>query len=88
VRLTGYLASLLDQVPGLRVITPADPARRGCQLSVRVGEAGKLARALREEDGVVGDVREPDTIRLAPAPLYSTYHDCWRAAGALARKLS
>lgn len=86
-RLTGYLASLLREVRGLRVITPADPARRGCQLSIRVGEAGKLARALREEDGVVADVREPDTIRLAPAPLYSTFHDCWRAADALSRRL-
>jgi kynureninase len=86
-RLTGYLASLLDEVRGLQVITPADPARRGCQLSIRVSEAGKLARALREEDGVIADVREPDTIRLAPAPLYSTFHDCWRAADALSRRL-
>lgn len=53
---------------GLRVITPADPARRGCQLSVRVDDAGEVARALREEDDVIADVREPDTIRLAPVP--------------------
>jgi kynureninase len=33
---------------------------------------------------VVADAREPDTLRLAPVPLYSTYHDCWRAATALA----
>jgi kynureninase len=67
------------------VVTPPDPARRGCQLSVRVSEAGKLAQALREEEGVIADVREPDTIRLAPVPLYSTYLDCWRAAQALGR---
>jgi kynureninase len=84
-RLTGYLAGLLADLRGIQVITPADPARRGCQLSIRVSEAGKLARALREEDGVIADVREPDTIRLAPAPLYSTFHDCWRAADALSR---
>jgi kynureninase len=84
-RLTGYLAGLLAHLRGIQVITPADPGRRGCQLSIRVGEAGKLARALREEDGVIADVREPDTIRLAPAPLYSTFHDCWRAADALSR---
>src|SRR5882762_1238135 len=41
VRLTGYLASLLD---GLDVITPGDPARRGAQLSVRVPDAAAASR--------------------------------------------
>jgi kynureninase len=39
---------------------------------------------LRFEYGVIADSREPDVLRLAPVPLYSTYHDCWRAASALA----
>lgn len=84
IRLTGYLESLLDRV-ALQVITPADPSRRGAQLSVRVPDgAGKLSARLRDEYGVIADAREPDVIRLAPVPLYSTYHDCWRAATALA----
>jgi kynureninase len=33
---------------------------------------------------VVADAREPDILRLAPVPIYSRYHDCWRAATALA----
>jgi kynureninase len=32
----------------------------------------------------VADFREPDIIRLAPIPLYNTYHDAWRAATTLA----
>ena len=44
----------------------------------------KLSQRLRHEHGVIADAREPDTLRFAPVPLYSTYHDCWRAADALA----
>ncbi|MEH0829380.1 MULTISPECIES: kynureninase [unclassified Micromonospora] len=89
LRLTGYLQGLLDEVtPGrpLTVVTPRDPARRGCQLSVRigVGSAAELTKRLRHEHGVIADAREPDVIRFAPVPLYSTYHDCWRVADALA----
>ncbi|MGN9802654.1 kynureninase [Micromonospora sp. L32] len=93
VRLTGYLERLLDEViPGrpLTVVTPRDPARRGCQLSVRIGagSAAELTKRLRHEHGVVADAREPDIVRFAPVPLYSTYHDCWRVADALAATVS
>jgi kynureninase len=89
VRLTGYLESLLDDIADGRrfdVITPREPARRGAQLSVRlVGlDAGKVSAALRRDHGVVADARQPDVVRLAPAPMYCTFHDCWRAAHALA----
>ncbi|MDI1464340.1 kynureninase [Catellatospora sp. KI3] len=89
LRLTGYLESLLDGVlPGrpLALVTPRDPQRRGCQLSVRVTgmSANELARRLRYEHGVIADARQPDIVRFAPVPLYSTFHDCWRVARALA----
>lgn len=92
IRLTGYLEELLDEVADgrpLDVITPRDPARRGAQLSVRVSglDAGKVSGALRRDHGVYADARQPDVIRLAPAPMYSTFHDCWRAARALAAVL-
>jgi kynureninase len=86
LRLTGYLESLLDVVAGerrARILTPRDPERRGCQLSLSVPDARTLAAQLRARYGVVCDVREPDVVRFAPAPLYSSYHDCWRAATAL-----
>ena len=55
------------------MVTPRDPARRGCQLSVRVGagSADELAKRLRHEHGVIADAREPDIVRFAPVPLYS-----------------
>jgi kynureninase len=90
IRLTGYLESLLDNVcrgRPLQVLTPRDPHRRGAQLSVRIDgiPATKVSEWLRFEHGVIADARQPDVIRLAPVPLYCTYHDCWRAASALAR---
>ena len=86
LRLTGYLEALLDVIVAERrveILTPRDPALRGCQLSLAVPDARTLTGQLRAEYGVICDVREPDVIRLAPAPLYSSYHDCWRAATAL-----
>ncbi|WP_066367371.1 kynureninase [Herbidospora mongoliensis] len=84
-RLTGYLESLLDELP-LTLVTPRDPDRRGSQLSLRIGtgSAHELAKRLRFEFGVITDAREPDIVRAAPVPLYCTYHDCWRLADALA----
>jgi len=96
LRLTGYLAGLLEAVTADRpvsVLTPADPARRGAQLSLRlhggssVSTAGELVRRLAARHGVVADDREPDVLRLAPTPLYSTHHDCWRAVEALLAEL-
>jgi kynureninase len=89
MRLTGYLEGLLDEVcakrPGVSVITPRDPRRRGAQLSARIGDrdVGPLTARLRHDFGVFADARRPDVIRLAPAPMYNTFHDCWRAATAL-----
>jgi kynureninase len=88
--LTGYLEYLLDQIPGrpLQVITPRDPAQRGCQLSLRIAKGDP--RALLEnlgQAGVICDFREPDIIRASPAPLYNRFADVWRFADVLARTL-
>ncbi|ONH31051.1 kynureninase [Pseudofrankia asymbiotica] len=92
LRLTAYLEALLDEVCAgrpARIVTPREPGRRGAQLSVRVHgrDVGPLTERLRREHGVFVDARRPDVLRLAPAPLYSTFHDCWRAAAALAAVL-
>ena len=84
IELTAYFERLIDaMVPDAEILTPRDPAARGAQLSVRLPDAKRRLAAL-EATGVVADFREPDIIRLAPVPLYNTFHDAWRAARALA----
>lgn len=81
-RLTGYLEFLLGEIHDERisVITPLNPSERGCQLSIRVKDANKnLFKAISERGGVA-DWREPDVIRVAPAPLYNTFTDVFRFA--------
>ena len=96
LRLTGYLEALIrERLAGtLQILTPADPAQRGAQLSLRVAGGRERGRALfefLERNGIVGDWREPDVIRISPAPLYNSHADilrfvrgveAWREAGA------
>jgi len=79
--LTAYLQegieNHLDGV--IEILTPADPERRGCQLSMRVRSGRERGRHLflyLEEHGVLTDWREPDVIRVAPVPLYNRFADC------------
>ncbi|QNP40814.1 kynureninase [Lysobacter solisilvae (ex Woo and Kim 2020)] len=87
-RLTGYLEKLIHARLGdtLQIVTPGDPVRRGCQLSLRVVGGRERGRALFEylaANGVLGDWREPDVIRISPAPLYNTHNDVLRFAQAV-----
>ncbi len=88
LKLTGYLEWLVQSrlADVLEVVTPADPARRGAQLSIRVLGGRARGRALFEylmEHGVIGDWREPDVIRISPAPLYNRFADCLTFAEAV-----
>ncbi len=87
LRLTGYLQHLLDQMPSARytVITPREPAARGCQLSILAHDRPRELHDGLEAAGVVCDFREPNVIRVAPTPLYNTYEEVWRFAQMLRR---
>jgi|SRR6185312_4420365 len=83
VKLTGYLEFLLKEklAEHIDILTTADAAQRGCQLSLRLHNGRDAARRVfeeLEEAGVTGDWREPDVIRVAPVPLYNTYMDVFR----------
>ncbi len=79
-KLTGYLQSLIDEIADERIniITPRDPNQRGCQLSIRVSDRGLHERIIARS--VFADWREPDVIRVAPAPLYNSFADVYRFA--------
>jgi len=88
LQLSGYLEWLVEtQLPDvLDIVTPKDPARRGSQLSIRVLGGRAQGRALFEyliDNGIIGDWREPDVIRISPVPLYNRFADCLAFAQAV-----
>jgi kynureninase len=88
VELTAFLEALVARIAGtrLRQLTPAEPARRGAQLSLQFAGGGAHARAVFERLGAAGmvcDLREPDVLRVAPVPLYNGWQDVWAFATAL-----
>jgi len=73
------------------IITPSSAAERGCQLSLRLSLPSLEAKQCFERltaAGVIADWREPDTVRLAPIPLYNSFRDVYEAVDALARALA
>lgn len=90
-KLTGYLEYLIEQISGdsgvLEIITPKNPAERGCQLSLLIHRGGKAVFDEWYEQGVVGDWRNPNVIRLAPTPLYNSFLDVFRFAQILEQSL-
>ncbi len=80
-KLTGFLEFLLQDEPLLQdhiqIITPANPAERGCQLSLLVKSQGKNLFEKISRAGVIADWREPNAIRLAPVPLYNTFKEVY-----------
>lgn len=78
-----------ERSKGFKILTPSDPAQRGCQLSLLVlpqgsGNMDKVFQAMVER-GVVGDERRPDVMRLSAVPLYNRFVDVKRAAEELER---
>jgi kynureninase len=71
----------------LDLVSPADPARRGSQLSFRHPHAYAICQALIAR-GVIGDFRDPDILRLGFAPAYLRFADMAEAARHLAEVLA
>lgn len=76
--LTGFLEFVLSEFDAIQILTPDDPNQRGSQLSLLVRKNGKELFNYLTAQGIIGDWREPDCIRLAPTPLYNTFEEVWR----------
>jgi kynureninase len=91
--LTSYLEYLIGEVNKkygedvYKIITPTDKTQRGCQLSVVCKRDAKAIFNYLADNGVIGDWREPDVIRLSPVPLYDSYTDVHKAAESLFKAL-
>ncbi len=90
--LTGYLEFLIDDFNSrngkftLEIITPRDKTQRGAQLSL-LAHGGDPRTFFNEltAAGVISDWREPNVIRVAPAPLYNSFQDVWEMVDTMNR---
>ncbi|MFM8996446.1 MAG: kynureninase, partial [Bacteroidota bacterium] len=79
--LTGYLEFMLLQakennpVLQFEIITPANPDERGAQLSLLTDHKGKALFDYLFAKNIIADWREPNVIRMAPAPMYNSFND-------------
>ncbi|XP_053138792.1 kynureninase isoform X1 [Hemicordylus capensis] len=88
VLLTGYLEYLIKhhysedrndpEKPYIKIITPSHIEERGCQLTLFFSVPIKAVYKELEKRGVACDMREPNALRVAPVPLYNSFHDVHR----------
>jgi len=93
VQLTGFMQRSIQNRLGstVEIITPLDATQRGSQLSLRLALPSSAAKRCHERltaAGVIGDWREPDTLRFAPIALYNSYRDVVEAVDALTRAVA
>ena len=83
-KLTGFALFILQEINQahdkeiIKILTPLNAQERGCQVSMLIEENGKQIFDTLKANGVIGDWREPNVIRIAPVPLYNTYEDVSR----------
>ena len=82
LKMTSYLMYLVDETLSehpynFTIETPKEAQSRGGHVAIEHKEAMRISEALRAR-GVIPDYRPPNIIRIAPVPLYNTYHEVWR----------
>ena len=81
--ITSYLEFVLHEIDkelegaDFEILTPSNQDERGCQLSVYLHGQGRELFEKLMKNGVITDWREPNVIRLAPAPFYCSFEDMY-----------
>jgi kynureninase len=90
IDLTNYLEFLINDLTARKgdqcvfeIITPADPTKRGAQLSILLKGMGKSLFDKITKMGVIADWREPNVIRVAPVPFYNSFEDVFKFTACL-----
>ena len=78
-KLTGFFEYLVNEIASdtIEIITPTNPNERGCQLSLQVKNVDKNLHKKLTENNIITDWREPDVIRCAPVPMYTSFEDVY-----------
>jgi kynureninase len=87
IALTELAIALGDQIPGVSIASPRDPAKRGAHVGLAHPDARELCARLIEV-GVIPDFRRPDVIRFGLSPLTTRFVDVWDGVEALRRALT
>lgn len=93
-KLTGYLEFTIDELATdfpdaeISLITPRDPAHRGCQISIDIAGRDRALFDNMVAAGLIADFREPCVIRMAPVPLYNSFEDVYTFGQVLRRLLA
>ena len=84
-KLTGFFEYLVNEIASdtIKIITPTNPNERGCQLSLQVKNADKNLHKKLTENNIITDWREPDVIRCAPVPMYTSFEDVYQMVSML-----
>ncbi len=82
--LTAYLEFVIESISNhnaaqvkMDLITPKLSEKRGSQLSIKTQGQGRALFDKLTAFGVTADWRAPNVIRVAPAPLYNSFEDCY-----------
>ena len=92
--ITSYLEFILHEIDKeleeaeFEILTPSNQEERGCQLSVYLHGQGRELFDRLMKNGVITDWREPNVIRLAPAPFYCSFEDMYEFGQILKQLIS